>query len=99
MQNHKRIQKGDGVHPPPRPPPPPPLTNHKNIGFLSITGPDPLENHKATKPEFNVGPSFGMPANAGGPMMASLKCNFLSSLAPHQIKKKRCLCFSMLDPL
>ena len=29
----------------------------QNIGFLSNTGPDPLENHKATKPAFNVGPS------------------------------------------
>ena len=39
---------------------PPPLKNHKNIGFLSNlsnTGPDPLENHKAAKPAFNVGPS------------------------------------------
>ena len=35
-----------------------PLINHKNIGFLSNTGPDPLKNHKATKPEFNVGPSL-----------------------------------------
>ena len=26
--------------------------NHKNIGFLSNTGPDPLKNHKATKPAF-----------------------------------------------
>ena len=33
-----------------------PLKNHKNIGFLSNTGPDPLKNHKATKPVFNVGP-------------------------------------------
>ena len=32
------------------------LKNHKNIGFLSNTGPDPLKNHKATKPAFNVGP-------------------------------------------
>ena len=31
--------------------------NHKNIGFLSNTGPDPLNNQKATKPAFNVGPS------------------------------------------
>ena len=30
--------------------------NHKSIGFLSNTGPDPLTNHKATKPAFNVGP-------------------------------------------
>ena len=31
-----------------------PLKNYKNIGFLSNTGPDPLKNHKATKPAFNV---------------------------------------------
>ena len=36
---------------------PPPLKNHKNIGFLSNTGPDPLKNHKASKPAINVGPS------------------------------------------
>ena len=35
-----------------------PLKNHKSIGFLSNTGPDPLKNHKATKPVFNVEPSF-----------------------------------------
>ena len=29
-------------------PDPPPLKNHKNIGFLSNTGPDPL---KITKPQ------------------------------------------------
>ena len=33
-----------------------PLKNHKNIGFISNTGPEPLKNHKATKPAFNVGP-------------------------------------------
>ena len=33
------------------------LKNHKNIMFLSNTGPDPLENHKATKPPFNFGPA------------------------------------------
>ena len=34
------------------------LENHKAIGqgFLNNTGPDPLKNHKATKPAFNVGP-------------------------------------------
>ena len=31
------------------------LKNHKHIGFLSNTGSDPLKNHKATKPAFNVG--------------------------------------------
>ena len=30
----------------------PPLKNHKNIGFLSNTGPGPL---KITNPAFNVG--------------------------------------------
>ena len=36
-----------------------PLKNHKNVGFLSntYTDPDPLKNHKAAKPAFNVGPS------------------------------------------
>ena len=32
------------------------LENHNSIGFFSNTGPDPLENHKATKPAFNDGP-------------------------------------------
>ena len=38
--------------------------NHKNIVFLSNTGPDPLKNHKATKPAFNVGPSWAHQRNA-----------------------------------
>ena len=46
------------------PDPPPPLKNHKNIGFLSNTGPDPLKNHKATKPAFNVRPSSARQRNA-----------------------------------
>ena len=29
------------------------LKNHKNIGFFSNTGPNPLKNQKATKPAFN----------------------------------------------
>ena len=37
--------------------PPPPLRNKKSIGSLSNTGQDPLKNHKATEPAFNVGPS------------------------------------------
>ena len=36
-----------------RGPDPPPLKKHKNIEFLSNAGPDPLKNHKATKPAFN----------------------------------------------
>ena len=34
----------------------PPLENYKVIGFLRYTGPDPLENRKATKPAFMVRP-------------------------------------------
>ena len=41
------------------------MDNHKkNIGFLSNTGPDPLKNHKATNPAFNVGPSSARQRNA-----------------------------------
>ena len=43
---------------------PPPLKNHKNIGFLSNTGPYPQKNHKATKPAFNVGPPSARQLNA-----------------------------------
>ena len=39
----------------------PPPENHKNIVF-SNTGPDPLKNHKTTKP-FNVGPSSARQRN------------------------------------
>ena len=31
------------------------LKSHKNIGFLSSTGPNPLKNHKATKPDLMLG--------------------------------------------
>ena len=63
---------GQGV----RTPPPPHLKNHKNIEFLSYTGPDPLKFSKTTKPAFNVGSSSARQRNAikrcfaGGPMMA-----------------------------
>ena len=40
------------------------LKNHKNIGFQSNTGPDPMTNHKAIKPAFNVGPSSVRQQNA-----------------------------------
>ena len=53
---HARIQRwGQGSgHP----------ENHKNIEFLSNTDPDPLKNHKATKPTLNVGPSSARQRNA-----------------------------------
>ena len=41
----------------------PPLKNYKNIGFLSNTGPDYLENHKATKSALHDGPSFARQRN------------------------------------
>ena len=40
------------------------LENKKNIEFLSNTGPDPLKNHKTTKPALNVGPSSARQRNA-----------------------------------
>ena len=36
---------------------PPHLKNHKIYRVLSNTDPDPIINHKATKPAFNAGPS------------------------------------------
>ena len=43
-------EKGTGC------PDPTPLKKSQKLGFLSNTGKDPLNNHKATKPAFNVGP-------------------------------------------
>ena len=48
-----------------------PPVNHKNIGFLSNTGLDPLKNHKATKAAFNVGPTMARQRIAGGPMIGA----------------------------
>ena len=47
---------GQGVRTPPE--------KSQKIGFLSNTGPDPLKNHKATKPAFTVGPSSARQRNA-----------------------------------
>ena len=78
--------------------PDPPLKNHKNIGFLCNTCLDPLKNHKATKPAFNVGPSSACQGNAisraicwradDGPFL-----RYLDPISPHQLKKQ-----SNLDP-
>ena len=43
---------------------PPPSETIKAIDFLYEIGLDPLENHKATKPAFNVGPSLARQRNA-----------------------------------
>ena len=42
---------------------PPPLKNHKNIGVISSTGPDPWKITKLPKPAFNVGPSSARQRN------------------------------------
>ena len=47
MYGSRREDRGSGI----------PLKNHKNIGFSSNTGPDPLKNRSLTKPAFSVGPS------------------------------------------
>ena len=47
---HVQIQRGIGIRTPL-------LKIHKAIGIHSNTGPGHLENHKATKPALNVGPS------------------------------------------
>ena len=60
LDNRVRIQRGAGGPEPP----PPQKKNHKNIGFLCNIGPDRLNNHKATKPAFNVGPSSSRQRNA-----------------------------------
>ena len=39
-------------------------TGVPDTGFLCRTGSDPLKSHKATKPEFNVGPSLACQQNA-----------------------------------
>ena len=68
----------------------PPEKNHKNIGFLSKTGPDPLKNHKATKPVFIFGPSSAASETqfkwrfAGGPMNVRLPS------ITYQLKNKLC---------
>ena len=44
--------------------PPPQKKNHKNIGFLGNSGPDPLKKYKVTEPAFNVvGPSSARQRN------------------------------------
>ena len=43
---------------------PPPPKNHKNIGFLSNSSPDPLKNYEATDPAFNIVPSSACQRNA-----------------------------------
>ena len=70
----------------------PSLKNDKNIGFLSNIGPDPLKNHKATKPAFNLDHHRHASETpfkwrfAGGPMMARLLW-YIDPISPDQLKK------------
>ena len=79
-------ERGQGIRTPP------PLENHKNIGFLSNTGPDPLKNHNTTKPSFIFGPLIGMPAKR------PLRVEFAWTVSP-LLKKNKKKNLSKLDPL
>ena len=56
-------------------------------------GPDPLKNHKATKPAFNVMPSLAHQGND----VSSSAAGGIWILSPHQIKKKILKKMSELD--
>ena len=69
--------------------PSPPLENLKYIGFLNNIGSDPLKNHQATRPAFNVGPSSARKRRAitmaflgradDGPLIVVFESSFPSS--------------------
>ena len=59
------IRSGTTPHPPPPPPPTPRKLQSCRVLYKIInTGPEPIENHKATKPAFNVGPPSACQQNA-----------------------------------
>ena len=70
-----------------------PRKNHKNVGFLSNTGPDPLKK-QTVKPAFNAGPSSARQRNTiyrvfrwranNGPFQC-----YLDPLSPYQKKRKK----------
>ena len=90
-----QIQRGGGGGGGRGPDPPPPLKNHKNIGFLRNTGPDPLKNHNPAIIQFWA--IIGTPEKrhlkwcfAGGLMIAgSLVVVFGSSLPSTTNKKQK----------
>ena len=83
------------------------LKNHKNIEFLSNTGPDPLKNYKATKPACNVGPTSARQRNAiemvfrwradDGPLIAVFG-SFLPSSAKNEKRRKKTIICQNLTP-
>ena len=58
--------------------------NHKAIGFLWNSGPDPLENHKATKATIGDGPLLVV----FGPSLSSLDSLWQNSLDPRLLTQK-----------
>ena len=79
----------------------PSLKNHKNIGFLSNCGPDPLNITKLPRQHSMLGHHQHASETpfkwrfAGWPTMTHLKW-YLGSSSPHQLKRKP---MSKLDPL
>ena len=75
--------------------------NHNNVGFLSNTGLDPLNNHEATKPAINVWPSLTRQRNAmnGVSLAGQLSVVFGSSLPSSTKKHKQTKTMSKFDPL
>ena len=88
---HARIKRGTGV------PDPLPLKNHKNIGFQSNTGPDPLKITKLPSQHSILGLHRPVPVSetpfkwrfAGGPMMPMPALSAILIVSP-LIKKKHC---------
>ena len=75
---------------------PPPLKNHKNMGFLSNTGLDPLKKSQSYQASIQCWVIMGRPAKRhlngilpGGPMMARFKW-YLDPLSSHKKTKIKC---------
>ena len=74
-----------------------PIENHKNIGFLNNSGPDPQNNYEATEPAFNVEPSSARQRNAikmafcwravDGPLIVEFGSSPLIKLKKQKTKK------------
>ena len=73
----------------------PPLKNHKNIGFLSNTGLDPLKITNLPSQQSMLGHHRHASETpfkwrfAGGPMMARFIYWYLDPLCPHQLKRNK----------
>ena len=70
---------------------PHPLKNHKNIEFLSNSGPDLLNNHKAAKPKINIRPSSNTWRADDGPLLVLFRSSLPSyknvvRVGPHLTK-------------